>query len=53
MTEGIMAEMVADFYRLLVLMVWVALVLVRVWSKVEAGDDDDDDDVQYGGSLHI
>lgn len=35
MTEGIMAEMVADFYRVLVLMIWIGLVLVRVWTRVE------------------
>ena len=41
MTEGVLLEMIADFYRMLVLIVWVALVLVRVWSKVEAGDEED------------
>lgn len=38
MSEGIMAEMVADFYRVLVLMVWVGLVLVRVWTRVDEED---------------
>lgn len=38
MTEGIMAELVADFYRVLVLMVWVGLVLVRVWTRVDEED---------------
>lgn len=39
MTEGIMAEMVADFYRMLVLMIWIGLVLMRVWTRVEEEDD--------------
>lgn len=35
MSEGIMAEMVADFYRVLVLMIWIGLVMVRVWTRVD------------------
>ena len=38
MNEGIMAEMVADFYRVLVLMIWIGLVLVRVWTRVDEED---------------
>jgi hypothetical protein len=38
MSEGIMAEMVADFYRALVLMIWIGLVLVRVWTRVDEED---------------
>lgn len=40
MTEGIMAEIVADFYRGLVLMIWIGLVLMRVWSKVESDEEE-------------
>jgi hypothetical protein len=38
MSEGIMAEMVADFYRAPVLMIWIGLVLVRVWTRVDEED---------------
>lgn len=40
MNENVI-EIVSEFYRFLMLLIWVGLVLVRVWYRVDEEDDDD------------
>lgn len=40
MNENII-DIVSEFYRFLMLLIWVGLVLVRVWYRVDEEDDDD------------
>lgn len=40
MNENII-EIVSEFYRFLTLLIWIGLVLVRVWYRVDEEDYDD------------
>lgn len=40
MNENVI-EIVSELYRFLMLLIWVGLVLVRVWYRVDEEDDDD------------